>query len=384
MKRVLILTAGFGEGHNAAARNLRDALLAVDPGAAVEMRDLLAEAYGPVNRLAQKAYLHVINHAPDLWQVIFQWLDRSAAVSNHIGIFGRAARRLRGAIDRLEPDAVVTTYPGYNHLLDHVYERAADRPYRQITIVTDSITINRVWHSGHADFYLVTNEETAAVMRDQGVPAEKIRVTGFPVPAFFAESRPPKTAPASGEPARVLFMVNSGRHLAIEAVERLAKLPGIALTVTVGRDAALERRMRAISPDIAVHGWTKELSRLMRDAHVVVSKAGGATVQECLAAGTPMIVSQVVPGQEEGNARLIVESGAGVIAETSEAIADAVSGAFAAGAARWRDWHAAARRLSRPNASREIAEWIFNHEGPEGIEGNAGKSPGAPRDRLRD
>ncbi len=371
-RRVLILTAGFGEGHNAAARNLRDALAAADPAAAVEMRDIFAEAYGPVNRLAQKAYLKVINHAPDLWQVIFQWLDRSPAVSQHIGVFGRAARRLRLAIDRLKPDAVVTTYPGYNHLLDHVFARAADRPYRQITIVTDSLTINRVWHSGHGDFYLVTNEETAAVMRAQGVPAEKIRVTGFPVPAFFAEPAAERHAPGGEEKGRVLFMVNSGKRIAIEAVERLAALPGIALTVTVGRDAALERRIRAISPEIAVFGWTKELPRLMRDAHVVVSKAGGATVQECLAAATPMIVSQVVPGQEEGNARLVAESGSGVIAETPDAIAAAASGAFAGDGAVWRGWHAAAQRLSRPHASREIAEWILAE--PRGHGGTENRS----------
>ena len=30
MKKVLILTAGFGEGHNSAARNLRDALELID------------------------------------------------------------------------------------------------------------------------------------------------------------------------------------------------------------------------------------------------------------------------------------------------------------------------------------------------------------------
>ena len=39
--------------------------------------------------------------------------------------------------------------------------------------------------------------------------------------------------------------------------------------------------------------------------HLVISKAGGATVQEAIAARCPMIVNQVIPGQEEGNARLI-------------------------------------------------------------------------------
>jgi processive 1,2-diacylglycerol beta-glucosyltransferase len=159
-------------------------------------------------------------------------------------------------------------------------------------------------------------------------------------------------------------MVNSGKHIAVDAVKALIKIDGIDLAVTVGRDEALEQRIRAAvetaGSDASVYGWTKELPKLMAGAHVVVSKAGGATVQECLAAVTPMIVSQVVPGQEEGNARLIAEAGAGAIAVTPDAIASAVRDGFANDGETWQRWHAAAAKLSRPNASREIAEWILN------------------------
>ena len=50
--------------------------------------------------------------------------------------------------------------------------------------------------------------------------------------------------------------------------------------------------------------------------HVVVSKAGGATTQEAVAARCPMIVNQVVPGQEEGNCELLLRHGAGALATT--------------------------------------------------------------------
>ena len=53
-KRILILTAGFGEGHNAAARGLRDGLSAVSRGLArVELHDLFEETYGPINKWAR-------------------------------------------------------------------------------------------------------------------------------------------------------------------------------------------------------------------------------------------------------------------------------------------------------------------------------------------
>jgi processive 1,2-diacylglycerol beta-glucosyltransferase len=358
VSRVLILTAGFGEGHNAAARNLRDALLALGPQLRVEMRDIFAEAYPRLTPLCVRGYLHMINRLPHLWQLVFDWLDRSSAVADRIGIFGAAARRLASLLDDFRPEVIVSTYPGCNHLLDHLHAKGRPRDYRHVTIITDSLTINRVWITGHSDVFIVANEPTAEVVRGLGVPPEKLRVGGFPVPAFFAQPRPPKTPPAGGEKWRVLFMVNSGRHLAIEAVRHLLTLDNIALTVTVGRDAALEQSIRALGA-AEVFGWTKELPRLMAEAHLVVSKAGGATVQECLAAATPMLVSQVVPGQEEGNARLIAEAGAGALATNAEAITQAVRDATADGGALWSQWHAAAQSLGHPHAAREIAEWIL-------------------------
>ncbi len=46
MKKILILTAGFGDGHNAAARSLRGAIELLDEDARAEVLDLFADSYG--------------------------------------------------------------------------------------------------------------------------------------------------------------------------------------------------------------------------------------------------------------------------------------------------------------------------------------------------
>ena len=70
----------------------------------------------------------------------------------------------------------------------------------------------RVWHRCGSHFYCVPNEDTAAVMRRAGVPAEKLRVLGFPVdPRYAAEGLPPRPDPAGPEGRRVVYMINAGR-----------------------------------------------------------------------------------------------------------------------------------------------------------------------------
>ncbi len=90
----------------------------------------------------------------------------------------------------------------------------------------------------------------------------------------------------------------------------------------------IESEVKAQAHPVEILGWTNRMPELLMSHHLVITKAGGATVQEAIAARTPVIISQVVPGQEEGNARLIVENECGCIAPDPEAILEALNSAF--------------------------------------------------------
>lgn len=356
LKSALILTAAFGEGHNAAARNLEAALR--EKGVSVEVHDIFAEAYGRANALVRELYLLVINHVPLLWSAVFFVLDKTSVAGGGIGVFGRAARLLEKTILRTKPDVIVSTYPGYGHLLDVIRKQNGSGDARVVTIVTDSLTVNSVWFHCGSDFFLVPNEATAEAMSTAGVPPGKVRVTGFPVPLVFSEPEPPRPGP----PFEVLFMVNSAHHLAADVVAALLEIDGIHLTVTVGRDDALGRSLaqtaKAAGKEIEIHGWTPKVPTLIRRSHLLISKAGGATVQEALAARTPMIITQIIPGQEEGNARLLIESGAGELATSPADIAGAVRRMFIDDGRLYSERHAATGPLSHPDAARQTAAFL--------------------------
>ena len=64
MKKVLILTAGFGDGHNTAARNVADALELISDEVKVEVLDVFQSSLGLVNDVLKKAYLGLTRFAP--------------------------------------------------------------------------------------------------------------------------------------------------------------------------------------------------------------------------------------------------------------------------------------------------------------------------------
>jgi processive 1,2-diacylglycerol beta-glucosyltransferase len=361
VKKILILTAGFGDGHNAAARSLRDAIELCDEEARAEVVDLFADSYGAFNTLVKKTYLGVVQYAPKLWGGIYSMLE-NPLVEKQLGSFTRLQETLEKILAETQPDCVVSTYPVYAHVIKKIYG-GHERPFRFITVVTDSITVNSAWFRAPSDFFCVANDETAEVLKRDGVAEKQIKIFGFPVSPAFAENSIELPAPVGKEPRRVLYVINTGKKKAGKAVDRLLEIDDVHLTITAGRDpelrAKLIERTRKFEDRVRVLGWTNQMPELMMSHHLIISKAGGATVQEAIAARCPMIVNQVIPGQEEGNAELISRCGLGAIAEKNKEVAELVENVFAKRAAQWSEWRANLEKVSRPNAARDIAELIL-------------------------
>ena len=365
MKKILIFTAGFGEGHNTAARNIRDALELVAPDEVnVQVVDLFDRCYGKLNEFLRKAYIAAINRTPRVWGKIYNVIDGTQFVESNMVMLAKMKRSMTDLLSQIEPDAIVSTYPLYNYVIDEVYPEGEPRPFSQITVVTDSITVNSVWYRCASDYFIVANEDTAAVLRAGGIIDDRIRIFGFPVTHRFAEMTDRRYDSADTGPRRVLYMINSGKKEAPALVRRLSRRPDIRLTVTVGRDVSLRREIEAevkspVHP-VEILGWTTKMPELLTSHHVIITKAGGATVQEAIAARTPVIISQVVPGQEEGNARLIVENDCGRLAPDPDSIVEALEDAFANGEAELNRWVDNISRLSKPDASLQIARFILD------------------------
>jgi UDP-N-acetylglucosamine:LPS N-acetylglucosamine transferase len=364
LKKILILTAGFGEGHNAAARGIRDGLARVASGQAeVELHDLFAETYRRLNEWTRRSYLQLINRVPGAWSTFYQWLDRKKSFGDDFKRFSALRNNLSQLLTRFRPDVVVSVFPAYGYLLDEIQGREDAGNWKRVIVVTDSITINAIWYRCRADYFLVANDVTEMALRSGGVTPERIKTFGFPVSPKFADNQS-ATEPSEEFGRRVLYMIGAGKADAPELIRRLAALPEIALTVTTGRDnkfrLVAEKIRATANRDFEIMGWTDDLPHILQSSHLLIGKAGGASVQEAIAAGCPMIINQIVPGHEEGNARLIVQTGSGVVATSPENVVAQVKRAFADDALVWREWSTNIRRLSRPEASLDTARFLLS------------------------
>ncbi len=388
--QLLILTAGYGEGHNAAARAIAEACVAKHGAGSARVIDIFALSAPRLNAVSRRAYLATINGAPKIWSRLYAWIDRSNIVPRCMWMLGRERRLLAKIIAEETPVALCSTYPVYAFLIARLAHDGHSLP-PHYNVVTDSISINSLWWRAGAAGWFLPNEDSAAVLRCAGVERDRLHVSGFPVPAFFGHNAahlfPPDLTPATchliGDmlpdggrvpptPAealakaspRILYIINSGTHHAGETARRLLAESDWEITIAVGRDEALRQKLTTLAAGRArpahILGWSDQIPHLLMTHHAVISKAGGATTQEAIAARCPMIVNQVVPGQEEGNYELLRRHHAGALAETPDAVMTTLRGAFADGGAGWHRWRTALSTLVRNDAASVIVSQILS------------------------
>ncbi len=369
-RRILILTADVGFGHRSAAEAVKAALdqAIAENGertSVAEIVNLFDDKRVPaVLRDRQTEYDSLVRSAPDLYKLGYD-VAQSAPVDAALegALILMLFDVIRDALRDYSPDAIVSTYPLYQAPVGAV-RQVTGRRSPLLTVVTDLATVHAVWFQRATDLWLVPTDKVAEVARKHGVAEDRIRVTGLPVDPFLAERPADRTVLRQelGWDAELttLLVVGSKRVANLLEVLRAlnhARLP-VQLILVAGGDDELYEQFQEQTWHLPayIYNFVDEMPRFMHASDAIMTKAGGLIVSESLAAGLPMILVNVLPGQEVGNAEHVVEGGAGVVAKDAITVLETMW--------HWleddrRELHRRARaavELGKPQAAHDVAE----------------------------
>ncbi|MFM7603955.1 MAG: MGDG synthase family glycosyltransferase [Prosthecobacter sp.] len=356
---IWILTAGFGDGHNTAARSVSEALTRLRPEEKVEVTDLISDVMPCLSKVLKAAYQAAIIYWPAAWRLTYQIIGSSRMTRQGASWQLPLLRAMEHKFDQERPRLIVSTYPVYSGLLAALRVRRDVPPI--VTVITDSVSVHPIWVAHPSDRFCVADDETQKVIETLGVPRERIRVTGFPVSLAFVEDL---SSPARQPVQRILYLPSTpGRHVAatLEALRPLL-LSGVKLTMPVGKHGSRLYQILRFFTDtmpaecVEIIGWTKRIPELLRTHDVVICKAGGAILHEVLAARVPAVIDYVVPGQEEGNAEMLTSRGCGIRTHSPTETASAVASILAHDGAAGRRMRAAMMPISVPDAAMKTAQ----------------------------
>jgi len=268
-------------------------------------------------------------------------------------------------VKEFRPHVIASTYPVFGYILAKVkkLDPAVEAPF--FTIITDSTIINSAWYRYPSDGSIVADDPTAAVLINDGVKKDQVHTLGFPVGIEFEDFIP--APPPHDGIWKLLFFPGGTPRRALETLHQLCTLTNAHITIVTGRRQAIHDTISraGIHQRCNLIGWTDKMPELMGSHHIFIGKAGGATVQEAIAAQIPFVVSHVVPGQEEGNIALIQQTGIGMLAAANpDHVLHVIKGAMVNEGALWRTWRKNLVHLQKPSASHKIAKFLLEHAMP--------------------
>jgi 1,2-diacylglycerol 3-beta-galactosyltransferase len=377
-KHILILTADAGFGHRSAAKAIAAALQETHGSdCTVEIVNPIEDERVPaILRDNPADYDRMVREMPGLYKVGYEVSDTpapSAMIASAMTVM--LYDTLRDVVRRCQPDAIVTTYEFYQAPLAALYT-ASRQHIPLLTVVTDLAPVHRLWFHQTADLCLVGAPAVGDQAIESGLLPDKVQVTGIPVhPRLARQDRPRAALHAElGWPPRpdlsTVLAVGSKRvgHLA-EVLHALNHAGlRLQLVLVAGGDDELYHQFQSTEWHVPSHvyNFVEDMPTLMQAADCIVCKAGGLIVTESLACGLPILLTDVIEGQETSNARYVVEGGAGELAPSAMEGLEIMCHWLANGGTLLAQRAQNAKHLGRPRAAYDVAElaWAAAAHGP--------------------
>ena len=341
-KKVLIMSASTGGGHNRAARAIKEELESrtIDNmSIECDIVDSLKLVNNTMDKVISRGYEKSALYTPKAYGSVYRFSETTIASKNEFKtnpLTSLMARKFKHLLNESTPDLIIGTHPfpmialstlkKNNNL--HSLSRSesfykstkVDIP-PMISVLTD-YTTHSTWIQNEIDYYIVGHEYVKELLVYEGVDSEKVKAFGIPVEKSFLSHRDRETVLTelglSPEKLTVLLMGGSfGAGNIKETLEDLIAIDrDFQILVITGRNEHLKDKLSKMldstihNKNICLLGYTNKMNDILASIDVLISKPGGLTTTEALLNDVPMIVPYFIPGQEEENLDFLTNCGA--------------------------------------------------------------------------
>lgn len=300
---VLILSSQFGMGHKMAAKAIGEEIKKLDKSAKVTELDLLEYYYPRLSRYIFRLFKMLVEHCYGIYNLVYKLSSKTNVDIKPTGM--NVYRKLQKLMNDYEPDMIVCTLPLCAKSIASYFEKTRCT-IPLITCITD-ISVHQEWIIPQTDTYLVPTKEVGENLIQKGTLPEQIFVTGIPVRQQFMQD----VKKQSVKEKKVLVM-GGGLGLIPELEKLIAMLhhmKDVTATVITGSNHKAYERWHGKYADIEVIGYTEDISTCMKEADLVITKAGGITLFELIHCEVPLFVIHPFLEQEVNNARYAQKHG---------------------------------------------------------------------------
>ena len=356
--KVIFCSASVGSGHIRAAQAVATL---IKNSKTIDILDCIPRWFGLIYR---DGYFFATKKFPWLVGFCYRMIDiplHKQGLMHRIGCVGEDfisrsfQKRVTAMVDEMGADAVISTHFFTSGILARM-RRRGELNVPLITVVTDDHP-HSIWLETGSDAICVSSETAMAAAIKRGADKSIVRVTGIPIDPAFKRSRARKAQ----KPVILICGGGNGMGKIVDLVQVLFKTRFSQfrkIIVVCGKNKRLKRSLEKLNfGRLQVIGYTDSMHTLMAESDILISKPGGLTTTEAVASGLPMVLMRPIPGQEECNAKVLVDSNVAMIGYDTKQVITLVS-MLLENPDLLKKMRAATTKLSVTNSARNVVEQI--------------------------
>lgn len=290
----------------------------------------LSDIYPHLGPLVAKTYLQILQKTPNLWGYLYN-NSLFTGVKPFIPEF--YMNKIKQLIVKKHISAIVSTHAFSSILTSHKSMNL--KHIKNFAVITD-IYAHSFWPKT-LNRYFVPTKEAHDNLEENGIPPEKITVSGMPVRKEFSQKYDPNSQKKElGLSSKIpVFLISGGgRGLGDikDALEILSKSGNKAQVVILcGENKKLIKETAEYKKPgltIKILPYIKNPSAYYSVSDCMIGKAGGITIFEMAALKKPLIIYSPLPGQEERNAAYLSKRRCAVYAKSKKELEERVGDFF--------------------------------------------------------
>ena len=369
-KKIIVLYTSIGGGHFKAAEGIKNYIAENYKDCEIQMIDALKYTNKVVDKIVIKSYVNMAKYSPKMWGEIYKFSEKSyssSTFSNAVQMI--LSNKLLDLIEYEEPDCIISTHPFITEMVASLKKR--EKITTELNVIITDYASHRFWElkPEYVDKYFVATEEMKANLSFNSIDSNKIFVTGIPVSPTFL--KPMNSAEIYSEfnldPNKKTVLLFGGGEYGLSDVKDFFKgllsiNQDIQVVAIAGKNAKVRRMFKNIvekfDKKVIILGYTNKIPELMHIADLVISKPGGLTTTEILVSNVPFVIINPIPGQEEENARFLLNNGAAVRLYNAEKSTPFFENLLSDDI---RIYHMKEmqKNIAKPNSTKEIVEIIL-------------------------
>ncbi len=310
---ILILTGKFGFGHTSAANSIKEKLLLEHPEYNVQVIDFIEYLFPIISKVIYGTFNFLVNKCCAL----YNFLNKIGSKNSNAPLKSFIVRKIDRLLIDNEIDMCISVFPVCSQYIS-AYKRSRKSKVILNTCVTD-VDVHEEWISDETNLYFVASEKTKANLVDKGVDSDKIVISGIPVKNSFNCEKDIKIK-------KNILIMGGGLGLIPSIDEFLCDLDSndnFTVNVIVGNNQKMYDKISNKYKNVNVVGFTNEVYKYMKEADLIVTKAGGVTMFEAIVSETPLFIIKPFLKQELGNALYIEDNNIGeVVWDKSKSISN--------------------------------------------------------------